>query len=115
LVDRHLRWVGCLGLARRPGLSGRLSCKSLQGPEPAHGLGEPFGGHVQVGAGGLHVRVAEHLLDVVDGPPGLVEPRPGLVSEIVEVQVDLPAFPPSRVPAAAPGGIRGACAERISG
>jgi hypothetical protein len=45
---------------------------------------------VEVGAGLLQIRVAEHLLHFVKGPARFQQSRASFVPEIVEVQIDGP-------------------------
>ena len=45
---------------------------------------------VEVGAGLLKRRVAEHVLDVVDRPTGLDQALAPFVPKVVKVQIDRP-------------------------
>ena len=45
---------------------------------------------VEVGAGLLKRRMAEHVLHVMHGPTGLEQARAAFVPEVVEVQVNRP-------------------------
>ncbi|OLD13576.1 MAG: hypothetical protein AUJ01_15045 [Acidobacteria bacterium 13_1_40CM_3_65_5] len=77
-------------VANEPVLYGGVFCNGFATKvvEPLHRLvqSEPRGIEVRIGL--ADVRVAEHLLHMVNRPSGLEPARTGLVPEIVEVQVD---------------------------
>ena len=54
-------------------------------------------GDIQMGAGRLNVRMAEHVLHLMQGPVGLQKPTPGLVPQVVKVEIANPRLPTGRL------------------
>jgi hypothetical protein len=63
---------------------------TTRGIEALHRLVQAHSASVQVRVGLIDRRVAEHIADLMQRPPGLEQPARALVAEIVEVQVGDP-------------------------
>ena len=80
-VVAHRRVVGATLVCKRCATGDDLV-------ESSHAFLETDPSRVQIGRGLGYIRMPEHLLDVMEGPPGFEEATPRLMPEIVEVQVD---------------------------